>query len=375
MRNIQHSTCPVIPPHILRYVTEHGDDEARERVTATLRHTVQIAENRSQLVIEAPPGAVAALPAKHRAVYDARHRRTLPGKLALDDHHTGSTDIEATEAFDGCGATHDFFAKAFGRNSIDDKGLTLVSTVHYGVNFDNAMWNGRQMIYGDGDGKLFNRFTIALDVIGHELTHGVTEHDAALEYRNQSGALNEHISDAFGIMVKQYALGQLASQSDWLIGAGLLGPNVRGKAVRSMKAPGTAYDDLVIGRDPQPAHMRHYVTSEDDNGGVHINSGIPNHAFYLFATAVGGPVWPVAGRIWYHVLKTQLFPHAGFQDFASATVKTAGEMYGIGSSVQLAAADAWSAVGLPLPPSMTRKKPPARNRLKWRNRPLRHRAA
>ena len=212
-------------------------------------------------------------------------------------------------------------------------------------------------------------------VIGHEFTHGITQVEAALEYRGQSGALNEHLSDAMGIMVKQWVLGQMASQSNWLIGEGLFGPGVRGKAVRSMKAPGTAYDDPIIGRDPQPAHMRNYVQTAEDNGGVHINSGILNHAFYLFATAVGGPVWPVAGRLWYEVQTEQLFPQAGFQDFAVATVKTAGVRYGIASPVQLALARAWSDVGLPVPPSMTRKAPQPRNRLKWRNRPLKRRAA
>jgi Zn-dependent metalloprotease len=368
MRTIQHNqSCTVIPPHIMRHVAEHGDDETREKVTATMLDTERIALDRSQFLIQ-PPDAAAAHPAKRRIVYDARHRRALPGKLVLDDNHTGSTDIEAVEAFDGCGATYDFYAKAFGRHSIDDKGLPLLSTVHYGTNFDNAMWNGKQMVYGDGDGKLFNRFTIALDVIAHELTHGVTQYTAALEYRDQSGALNEHLSDAFGIMVKQWVLGQLASQSDWLIGAGLLAAGVRGKAIRSMEAPGTAYDDPALGRDPQPAHMRNYVSSADDDGGVHINSGIPNHAFYLIATGIGGHAWLGAGRIWYRVLKTQLFPHAGFPDFASATTVAAGAIYGIGSTVQTTVAEAWSAVGLPVPPSLLRKRRPAK-RAKWRNRP------
>jgi len=370
MRNIHHQTCTVIPPHMLRHVAEHGDDEAREKVTATLRHTARIAEDRSQALVETPDAA-AAIPAKRRIVYDARRRQTLPGKLVMDDRHTGSTDVEAVEAFDGCGATYDFYAKAFLRRSINDKGLPLLSTIHYGVDFDNAMWNGKQMVYGDGDGKLFNRFTIALDVIAHELTHGVTQYTAALEYQDQSGALNEHLSDAFGIMAKQFTLRQTASQSDWLIGAGLLARGVRGKALRSMKAPGTAYDDPDLGSDPQPAHMRNYVTSADDNGGVHINSGIPNHAFYLVATALGGNAWLVAGRIWYRVLTAKLFPHAGFQDFAAATIVAAGELYGVDSTVQATVAEAWSAVGLPPPPSLMRKKHPPANREKWRNRPLR----
>jgi Zn-dependent metalloprotease len=350
-------------------VAKHGDDDTRENVTATLRQSVQIAQDRSHA--SATPNGAAAISTKRRQVYDARHKRTLPGKLVLDDFSTGSSDIEANEAFDGAGATYDFYAKAFLRNSIDDKGMPLISTIHYGAKFDNAMWDGTQMIYGDGDGKLFNRFTIALDVIAHELTHGVTQNTAKLAYAGQSGALNEHLSDAFGIMAKQYALGQIASQSDWLIGAGLLGPNVRGKAIRSMKAPGTAYDDPSLGRDPQPAHMRGYVTSPDDNGGVHINSGIPNHAFYLAATAIGGQPWMVLGRIWYRVLTVKLFPHAGFQDFANATVFTAGELFGKGSSVQAMIAEAWSQVGLPVPLVLGRPKPPkAQPRTaKWRNRP------
>src|SRR5438045_1918371 len=128
------------------------------------------------------------------------------------------------------------------------------------------------MVCGDGDGALFNRFTIALDVIAHELTHGVTQTEAQLEYRGQSGALNESMSDVFGSLVKQWAGNQTARQADWLIGAGLFTPTVKGAAIRSMKAPGTAYDDPVLGADPQPADMANYVTTRADNGGVHINS-------------------------------------------------------------------------------------------------------
>jgi Zn-dependent metalloprotease len=216
------------------------------------------------------------------------------------------------------------------------------------------MWNGKQMVYGDGDGALFNRFTGCLDVIGHEQTHGITQFTAGLEYEGQSGALNEHISDAFGIMVKQYRHATKPARSDWLIGAGLLGKDVRGVALRSMKAPGTAYDDPVLGRDPQPSHMRNYVDGDDDNGGVHINSGIPNHAFYLFATALRGFAWEVAGRIWYRVLTTTLLPNAQFQDFANATVSAAGAMFTVSGNVQLLIADAWSEVGINVPRSLTR---------------------
>ncbi|CAN5593734.1 hypothetical protein BH18THE1_BH18THE1_04570 [soil metagenome] len=166
--------------------------------------------------------------------------------------------------------------------------MKLDSTVHYGEDYNNAFWNGTQMVYGDGDGEIFQRFTKSIDVIGHELTHGVTQYEAALEYEGQAGALNESFSDVFGSLVKQYSLKQKVDKADWLIGNGLFGSKGRGIALRSMKRPGTAYDDPTIGKDPQPAHMKDYVKTTSDNGGVHINSGIPIDLFTL-------PRWNLVG--------------------------------------------------------------------------------
>jgi Zn-dependent metalloprotease len=299
---------------------------------------------------EPPVQPQSPFPAKRRNVYDAQHRQTLPGKLVMSDKATAlSRDVEVNEAYDGAGRTYDFFARAFNRNSIDGRGLRLDSSVHYGKRFENAFWNGRQMVYGDGDGKYFNRFTAALDVIAHELTHGVTQYTAELGYTDQTGALNEHISDAFGIMVKQADRGLTAEESDWIIGEGLFGPSVNGKGIRSMKAPGTAYDDPVLGSDPQPAHMRDYVETTDDNGGVHINSGIPNHAFYLAAVAIGGPPVEVVGQIWYRALPF-LSKNADFAAFARTTLSVAGSLFGADGMVQHAVEEAWLAVGV-LPPS------------------------
>jgi Zn-dependent metalloprotease len=255
-------------------------------------------------------------------------------------------DAAADEAFDGAGKTYEFFMKVYRRNSIDGHGLPLDSTVHYGRHFDNAQWNGRQMIYGDGDGKLFNRFTKCLDIVGHELTHGVTQYTANLAYSGQSGALNESFSDVFGILIKQYALKQTASKSDWLIGSGIFTSRIAGHAVRSMKAPGTAYDDPLIGTDPQPAHMRDYRKTSSDNGGVHINSGIPNHAFYWLATLLGGRAWEVAGPIWYSALTRKLSARSNFRDCARATYDAAGELHGPGSEPQKAVAQSWRMVGI-----------------------------
>ena len=358
MSNITQCTCSVIPPHMLRRLADGGDPDARITALHTLDEMHAIARRREKRTLIGARPAEAAGGGRQRNVYDAQHHRGLPGKLVRSESDPQSGDVEVNEAFDGSGVTIDFYQKVFGRNSIDGNWMPVNATVHYGARFDNAMWNGEQMVYGDGDGKLFNRFTIAPDVIGHELTHGVTQFTARLEYSGQTGALNEHISDAFGIMVKQYKLGLTAKQSDWLIGVGLLAKGVRGKAIRSMAAPGTAYDDPRLGRDPQPARMHDYVVTTDDGGGIHINSGIPNRAFYLAAVAIGGNTWSVLGQVWYQTLKARLQPDAQFRDFAHATVATAGDLYTPGGTVQRAIASAWANVGLNVTPKA----------LRWRKR-------
>ena len=193
-------------------------------------------------------------------------------------------------------------------------------------------------MYGDGDGVLFRRFTVSIDIIGHELTHGVTEAEAGLDYQDQPGALNESFSDVFGSLVKQYHLGQTAAQADWLIGAGLFARGVKGEGLRSMKAPGTAYDDPRIGKDEQPAHMKDYVETHEDSGGVHINSGIANRAFYLAATAIGGQAWRKAGRIWYLTLRDRLRHDSDFAAAARATAEDSAEA--------AAVREAWQTVGV-----------------------------
>ncbi len=136
--------------------------------------------------------------------------------------------------------------------------------MHYGVDYDNAFWDGEQLVFGDGDGEIFDRFTKPMDVMAHEFTHGVVQYTADLVYSGQSGALNESVADVFAAMTKQQSQGQSADQADWLIGEGLFLPGVQATALRSMIQPGTAYDDPRIGKDPQVGSMADYV--ETDRG-------------------------------------------------------------------------------------------------------------
>ncbi len=347
--------CTIVPPYILEALAASGEPavamHAREalrqdellrasRRTPTARPTGRTAPRRPEAT---GPGA----PAPHRTIFDAKGTQTTPGTQVRAEGGAPSRDDAVNEAYDGLGATWELWSTAYSRDSLDGKGMPLLASVHYGRNYDNAFWDGTQMVFGDGDGVIFEPFTKSLDVIGHELAHGVTEHTAGLLYQGQSGALNESISDVFGVLVKQKALGQSAAQADWLVGAELLNPSVKGRALRDMRNPGTAYDDPRLGKDPQPADMAHYVDTQDDNGGVHINSGIPNRAFVLAAEAIGGNAWDAPGAIWYAVLSGDgIKADCDFATFAGLTVAAAGTAHGDGSTEQQAVRSAWEQVGV-----------------------------
>src|SRR6266487_2638068 len=362
-----HNRSPIyciLPPHILKNIATKGSDVQKNLAIETLKRSAQMRGQRQALAEFTTAAFRVAVGGKERVVYDAKHGSSLPGTIIRKEGEGPVSDVAVNEAYDGSGSTYDLYNDIYKRNSIDGNGMRLDSTVHYQVGYDNAFWDGEQMVYGEGDENLpaseriFNRFTIAIDVIGHELTPGVTQYEAKLTYSQQPGALNESMSDVFGSLVKQYKLQQIASEADWLIGQGLLTENVKGVALRSMKAPGTAYDDPVLGKDPQPAHMKDYVSTLSDNGGVHINSGITNHAFYVVATEIGGYAWEKAGQIWYVTLKDKLTANSKFQDCADLTYQTAGELFGAGSIEQQAVQKGWAEVGLtvggggtPPPPS------------------------
>ncbi len=315
--------CTFVPPFLLERIAASSHDAA-VHCRLTLARDQELREGRlgATSATIAPPAAGAAA-----WVVDTAHNgSTLPGDLVRSAGDKASGDTAVDEAADGITDTLAMYADVFHRASYDGNGAQVVLTVHYEQNYDNAFWDGTQLVFGDGDGKIFGRFTRPVDVLGHEFTHAVTQFTANLTYDGQSGALNESVSDCFGMCLKQRVLGQTAAQADWLVGQGIFLPGINARALRDMAHPGTAYDDPTLGKDPQVGDMKDYVDTTDDNGGVHTNSGIPNRAFYLAATAIGGDTWEGAGQIWYAALTGgQVTADTDFAGFAAATIAAAGD--------------------------------------------------
>jgi len=351
----RHPIQCIIPPYMLEQLARSADPRVREQAIAGLTRSAAVRAVRA--FAQNVPGMMAVwspTAAKNRLVYDARRKDQLPGKLVRSEGERKSADVAVNEAYDFSGDTYDFFHDIFGRNSLDDSGMTLIASVHVGEAtgsgkygpMDNAFWDGAQMAYGDGDGQIFQRFTRSLDVVAHELTHGIQSYTSNLMYRGQSGALNEHFSDVFGVLVRQWRQGTTADKSSWLVGAEVLVAAPTRRAIRDMENPGTAYaDDPELGTDPQPAHMKHLYTGGSDNGGVHLNSGIPNRAFALAAKALGGKAWETAGRIWFDAL-LQLSRTSQFKEIAAITVQIAGDTDRFGKDAKKAVKDAWKRVGV-----------------------------
>ena len=322
------SRCTFIPPWLAERVD--GPDRAALDESLRTRRGIEARSARRTIV----PGGPAW------TVHDADSTTSLPGTPARSAGEPESGDVAVDEAATGIEATLAMFAEVLSRDSHDDAGATVSLTVHYGSRYNNAFWDGTQLVFGDGDGKVFERFTKPVDVLAHEFSHAVVEHTAGLVYQGQSGALNESVADVFASCLKQRLLGQDAADGDWLIGEGIFTASVKARALRDMAAPGTAYDDPELGADPQVGHMDDYVDTADDNGGVHLNSGIPNKAFQLAAVAIGGSAIEGAGRVWYDALVGDAVPEdADFATFAAATVAAAGDHAD-------AVRDAWAQVGV-----------------------------
>jgi len=261
---------------------------------------------------------------RNRETYNANHATSLPGTLARSEGEGPTGDQDVDNAHNFAGDTHDYYYNTHDRRSYDDQGATIVSTVHYGRNYNNAFWNGSQMVYGDG-------FPVK-DVVAHELTHAVTEHSAELEYRWQSGALNESFSDIFGAMV---------DRDDWLMGEDLPPDALAGReAIRDLSDPS---------RFGQPDHTDDWRETCSDNEGVHTNSGITNKAYYNIASAIGKDK---AEHIFYRVLTVYLDTSSSLEDARAAALQATWELSStLGytatyTTVYTAVRDGFNAVGL-----------------------------
>ena len=245
---------------------------------------------------------------------------------------TGDAAGAAVDAHANVAKAWDYYLKVHGRAGWDGKGTGPHATVHFGSQYDNAFFNGKQLVFGDGDGDAFSPLSAALDVVAHEYTHGVTAFTAKLANEGQSGALNEAISDIFGCFVT-YGSG---NGSDWQVGETIYHPNGRGQAMRDLQRPHATAN---------PATMAEYQDTTDDQGGVHLNSTIVSHAAYLMTEGDGhvAPLGPTAAqKIWYRALTRYLTSRATFLDAADATLRAAHDLGGGEASVRAA----WVAVGV-----------------------------
>lgn len=362
--------CTIVPPHLTKILDEIRETDQHSLIqshTVTHHHMTKDASFRKIRKAFLTPGGVDFQWPWHRTippisvnqplpinvmriVYDANHGRTLPGPTLLlsnntNTFHLDAPDSYATAAMDNALNVFLFFLNNYKYNSIDGKNMPIISTIHYEYLYENAFWNGQQMIYGDGS-EIFNPFVNYLDVVGHEMAHGVT--GERLLYKGEAGALNEHFSDVMGYLVFLYTnhLGTDDPKATWTIADGIIRDANGGHPLRSFANPGHAYNTPVLGKDPQPAKYPDLYRGREDNGGVHINSGVPNHAFYLFAKQLGGFAWEKAGLIWFTtMMATGLFrPNASMADFAKATIKIANKLYSNDTLTDNALRSAWKTV-------------------------------
>jgi Zn-dependent metalloprotease len=337
--------CTIIPQKVLERLSKDKtlSAEARKGFADAAKleahwRKARVAQSKAAGIAAMESDAVlAAAPAI--TVYDCNHTQTLPG--APVPNPGSSADATAKRTFAETTSVAAFYKKVFGRNSVDNMGMTLQSSIHYGVKYNNAFWNGSQMTYGDGDGNIFVDFTLGNDVIAHELTHGVTQFTTHLAYSNEAGGLNESCSDVVGSMFRQWEANQTVAQADWLIGHNIMGPGAIAKGftcLRDLANPAAAHC-----LSPQPTHFSQYHNGMDP----HESSGIPNFAFYKAAQAVGGHSWEKVGQIWYAtMIKYAPQPNMKMKTFANRTRKQAVMLYP-GNLAVLGAVDAaWKAVGL-----------------------------
>lgn len=297
--------CTFIPPHMSKKVSE-----TKKAFAGSLKVDAALRDAREEAAVDIS-GPI--------RVYDAGARRILPGRPATSTLGDAKALAE------------------YAKNVADLMGVDTFpdGVVRYGKDYANAFFNGSYLVFGEGDGEIFGNFTRARDIFAHELGHALVSLGPRLTYSGESGALNEHIADVFGVTTQQWVS---QDTSDWRIGNEILLDGV--SAVRDMLNPGQAYDNDVLGRDPQPGHMDDYRKMRGDNGGVHINSGIPNRAFALLCQITGEPSWGRPLAMWRRALD-DLNPRSTFAELALATWRHSG---GLNPAVR----EAWQKVGITL---------------------------
>lgn len=341
--------CQIIPPKVLKRLSENRafSPEQRKTFADTIKIDVEFRKLRTQAgkltrvtnkitgLTFAPAAAVAAVV----TVYNCSNSQGLPG--VQEPNPATSADATAKRAFDETTSVAAFYSQVFGRNSVDDGGMALISSIHYGTGYNNAFWNGSQMTYGDGDGSIFVDFTKGNDVIGHELTHGVTQHSIGLDYTNEAGGLNESMSDCFGSMFRQWEAKQDVNAADWLIGKDIMGPAAVQQGLTCLRDMANPAAKHCLA--PQPTKFSQYKPGMDP----HESSGIPNLAFYLAAKAVGGNSWDKVGQIWYKSMTGfGPTPAMKMKPFADRTRTVAGQLYPGDNAVAGAVDAGWKKVGL-----------------------------
>lgn len=357
-----HPSHGIIPSELVDKVKNYYDQKGHTHIADDLeRHSHQNDHTRAQRTLRQASRDMTVLPdGQVVKVYSAKNTERLRMKLMRSDASV-SSDKSVNEAYDGSKATYDFLKKRYNWRSVDNHKMPLYSTVHYDRNYCNAFWDGDEMVYGDGDGKFFNRFTKSIDVAGHEMGHGVTQErcgtaiskdgkPTGVDYEKEAGGINEALSDILGIQIKQNALGLTSAQSDWLIGSEIIA-EYKGKkyALRSMANPGTGFvNHPYLGTDTQVWRYSDYLSrAETENVDPHDSSGIVNKAFWHASTKLGGNSWEKAGRVFFEAMPLLKFDET-FAGIADKTIATAGKLFGQGSTEESAIIESWKVVEVKL---------------------------
>lgn len=368
VKSLKHGRCcqSIVPDHIFEHIAaNHPKHKVRQNAQDHLDHIREVRKIRHEPRFHnVEEGISKGGDPETILIYDAKHKKALPGTEWKDRtfHHW---DESAKRAHDGLSKTYLFFSNELKRNSIDNKGMQLMATVHYKKGYNNAFWTGSdstkdfkgQMVFGDGDGKIFNDFTIDEDVTAHELGHGVTEYSAGsstgiatgLNYTDdEAGGLNEAFSDMAGSVVKQYTHNQKAHDADWLIGEHLFKVRDGVRGLRDMVNPGTAYDNPKIGKDLQvkdvPA-LQQFIAENGKKVDPHIGSGPANRAFALAAIELEEESWKRAYVVMYNTLPL-LKPDATYLECAEKSIQVAQTLFHDDPKVEGAFVKAWTAVGV-----------------------------